>query len=122
MQGAAPQGGRPFSLRRRGSHAVGTETRLAGGVRCLLSLLRLVPATVGTLAAPAPPPGLGSILRRCGPFSPDTRYALARIDLNGDGSEAIVYLAGGQWCGSGGCTLLVLSPPGAARAFSSTRW
>ena len=33
-----------------------------------------------------------------------TRYA----DLNGDGLEdAVVFLKGMQWCGSGGCTLMI---------------
>ncbi len=32
-------------------------------------------------------------------------------DLNGDGTfEAILYLSGRAYCGSGGCTLLVLTP------------
>ena len=40
-----------------------------------------------------------------------TRYLNAWIDLNGDGKkEAIVYLIGSSWCGSGGCTTLVLGP------------
>lgn len=42
-----------------------------------------------------------------------TRYAVAWKDLNGDGRpEAIVYLTGAEWCGSGGCTLLVLEQSG----------
>jgi hypothetical protein len=40
----------------------------------------------------------------------DTRYAASFIDLNGDGRpEAIVYLTGKGWCGSGGCTTLILT-------------
>lgn len=35
------------------------------------------------------------------------RTALARLD-DGDQPEALVYLLGDDWCGSGGCTLLVL--------------
>lgn len=39
-----------------------------------------------------------------------TRYSSAFVDLNDDGKpEAIVYLAGRTWCGTGGCTTLVLS-------------
>lgn len=35
----------------------------------------------------------------------------AFTDLNGDGTEeAIVYVMGQRWCGSGGCTMLVLAP------------
>jgi hypothetical protein len=38
-----------------------------------------------------------------------TRYAHAFVDLNDDGrKEAIVYLLGRLWCGSGGCMTLVL--------------
>jgi uncharacterized protein YecT (DUF1311 family) len=40
------------------------------------------------------------------PARPEFDYALT--DLNGDGKvDAIVLLQGSQWCGSGGCTLLV---------------
>lgn len=40
-------------------------------------------------------------------------YALAWHDLDGDGNdEAIVYLAGPYFCGSGGCNLVVLTPAG----------
>lgn len=41
------------------------------------------------------------------PARPEFDYALA--DLNGDGSvDAVVLLKGSAWCGSGGCTLLIL--------------
>ena len=37
------------------------------------------------------------------------RYFDALVDLDGDGKkEAIVYLVGRTWCGSGGCPTLVL--------------
>ena len=36
------------------------------------------------------------------------------MDLNGDGiDEAIVYLTGNLWCGSGGCNTLILARDGA---------
>jgi hypothetical protein len=39
---------------------------------------------------------------------PDTEYSIARLDLDGDGiDEGLVLLTGTEWCGSGGCTLLV---------------
>lgn len=39
--------------------------------------------------------------------SPDYKQAL--VDLDGDGNDdAIVFLQGTGWCGSGGCTMLVL--------------
>jgi hypothetical protein len=41
------------------------------------------------------------------------RYLNAWVDLNGDGKqEAIVYLLG--WCGSGGCSTLILEPNGSS--------
>jgi hypothetical protein len=44
-----------------------------------------------------------------------TRYIAAFKDLNGDGNlEAIVYLVGEEWCGSGGCTTLILDRKGAS--------
>ncbi len=40
-----------------------------------------------------------------------TRYLQASVDLDGNGKEEIiVYLVGGGWCGSGGCTALILEP------------
>lgn len=42
-----------------------------------------------------------------------TRYIVAFEDLNDDGSpEAIVYMLGVQWCGSGGCDTLILGQRG----------
>jgi hypothetical protein len=42
-----------------------------------------------------------------------TQYKRADADLNGDGrAEALVYVTDQSYCGSGGCTLLVLSPQG----------
>lgn len=39
-----------------------------------------------------------------------TYYTSADVDLNGDGkNEVIVYLTGNAWCGSGGCTVLILA-------------
>lgn len=39
----------------------------------------------------------------------DTEYVATFRDLNGDGvDEAIVYLLGGAWCGSGGCNTFIL--------------
>lgn len=44
-----------------------------------------------------------------------TEYLAAFVDLNGDGvDEAIVYLTGHLWCGSGGCNTLVLARDGAS--------
>ena len=44
-----------------------------------------------------------------------TRYIVAFRDLNGDGKpEALVYISGPGWCGSGGCKLYVLTPTGSS--------
>lgn len=38
-----------------------------------------------------------------------TPYTKEYVDLNGDNiPEAIVYLVGPHWCGTGGCTLMIL--------------
>jgi hypothetical protein len=43
----------------------------------------------------------------------ETRYVAVFRDLNGDGRpEALAYLVGNEWCGSGGCTLFILSKTG----------
>lgn len=42
-----------------------------------------------------------------------TQYSAAFVDLRDDGAkEAIVYLSSDGWCGTGGCTMLVLAPEG----------
>lgn len=44
-----------------------------------------------------------------------TRYSSALVDLKDDGArEVIVYLTGDGWCGTGGCTTLVLEPEGSS--------
>jgi len=49
------------------------------------------------------------------PSHDDTRYFAAFVDLHGDGApEAIVYLTGRWWCGSGGCPTLVLARSGSS--------
>jgi hypothetical protein len=40
-----------------------------------------------------------------------TRYSFSVVDLKDDGTqEVIVHVTGQSWCGSGGCTTLVLAP------------
>jgi hypothetical protein len=44
-----------------------------------------------------------------------TRYSSAFVDLNDDGTqEVVVYLTSDGWCGSGGCTTLILAPEGSS--------
>lgn len=50
------------------------------------------------------------------PRNEDTRIAVALVDLNGDRrEEALVYVMGRDWCGSGGCNLWILR-------FENRRW
>lgn len=43
----------------------------------------------------------------------NTEYAVAFSDLSDSGTdEAIVYLSSDGWCGTGGCTMLILAPEG----------
>ena len=49
------------------------------------------------------------------PEQKTTRYAVAWVDLKEDGKqEALVYLLGPEWCGSGGCSCLILAPSGSS--------
>jgi len=47
------------------------------------------------------------------PEDKTTRYSSAFVDLRDDGTqEIIVYVSGQHWCGSGGCTMLLLTADG----------
>tara|TARA_B100000809_G_scaffold263989_1_gene318600 strand:+ start:1966 stop:2418 length:453 start_codon:yes stop_codon:yes gene_type:complete len=47
-------------------------------------------------------------------------FSTGYTDLNNDGLEdALVYLEGAQWCGSGGCTLMVFESLGDSYKFIS---
>ena len=75
-------------------------------------------ASILALASCAPPalqssayPGLAEALSAEGVSGP---YRQATVDLNSDGrDEVVVRLEGRDWCGSGGCTALVLTPDAA---------
>ena len=44
-----------------------------------------------------------------------THHSFAFVDLKDDGTqEAVVYFTGDGWCGSGGCTTLILAPTGSS--------
>jgi hypothetical protein len=44
-----------------------------------------------------------------------TQFSIAFVSLDGSPrNEVVVYLSGTDWCGSGGCTLLVLEPNGSS--------
>jgi hypothetical protein len=47
-----------------------------------------------------------------------TKFSYAFVDLNSDGKdEAIVYLMGRAWCGTGGCNTYILTPVGGSYKF-----
>jgi hypothetical protein len=96
---------------------------------CGFSLLMIAMLTAGVayfapgslaqarpLASTTPEASLKRFLRKYVgvPVSADdktTRYFAAFADLRDDGThEVIVYLSNGGWCGSGGCTTLILAP------------
>ena len=41
-----------------------------------------------------------------------TRYSYAYVSLHDDAKDAVVYITGDGWCGSGGCTALILERNG----------
>jgi hypothetical protein len=60
---------------------------------------------------------LRSYLSLGGKFAPDrtTRITAVTVTIdNGKAEEDIVYLSGQGWCGSGGCTMLILEPTGSS--------
>jgi hypothetical protein len=67
--------------------------------------LHSAPAAVGL----ASEPGLRSYLRQALRSDTDVRYRIGAADLNGDGAdELVVYVTSPEYCGSGGCAMLVL--------------
>ena len=86
---------------------------ILGGV--LLALVAF-PAAAQSLPAVTPPTPEAQALDRAvvnyvGPFTTELTavdWKTCWKDLNGDACEdALVYVAGPDWCGSGGCTLLI---------------
>jgi hypothetical protein len=95
---------------------------IAWGALLLLSLVPAVAQAASGRAAKQKP-SLGAFLRRLhggGPHSAaeaewPTRYSAASVRLgSGRKNALIVYLTGAAWCGSGGCTTLVLLPSGSS--------
>jgi len=80
---------------------------------CAAALAALAIASLAEVShAATPDAALREYLRRTlgpAPAAPDTCVAVAWQDLNGDGRpEALVYVSGPGWCGSGGCNLRIL--------------
>jgi hypothetical protein len=95
--------------------------RLAAKVlgTALLGVAMLVGASFRQQGAAAPQkPGepLKAFLRSYlnpgrGSFDETTRIAAVSVKAKGEASEEeIVYVSGQSWCGSGGCTMLILEP------------
>jgi len=73
---------------------------------CLAQAQRQTP-----MSFPTAEDQLRSFLQNYDKDGAEDGYFPAFVDLNGDGEkEAIVYLVGQNWCGSGGCPTLVLAP------------
>lgn len=80
-----------------------------------LALAACATATTPPLSGPDRAREVDRFVSRSYPDAARIDYALAWHDLDGDGAdEAIVYLAGPYFCGTGGCTLLVLTRAGPA--------
>jgi hypothetical protein len=70
-------------------------------------------------AAQSKPDGLAEFLQNyTGAHSAETKtiqYSAAFVELRDDGTkEVLVYLSSDGWCGTGGCTMLILAPEGAS--------
>ncbi len=91
--------------------------RACQALLALVSVIHAATSGVGQRqagVAPGDEAALVAVLRTyCGVGTPDydktTRYMTAFVDLDGDGTqEAIAYITGEFWCGTGGCRLLIL--------------
>jgi hypothetical protein len=66
-----------------------------------------------TSTNPALTEALITYLKKQGSSLNETNYRSAEIDLNGDNKkDALVLLQGMNWCGSGGCTMLIFQGTG----------
>ena len=77
--------------------------------RCRLSLALMVTTTViAQLALADEPPGLSDAVRKFSHERTAPHFEYALVDLNDDGvPDAVVRLTARDWCGSGGCTMLI---------------
>jgi putative lipoprotein len=86
--------------------------------RCRLSLALTVATTiVAQVALADQPPGLSDAVRKYSHEGTAPHFEYALVDLNSDGvPDAVVRLTARDWCGSGGCTMLILR--GRAQGFT----
>ena len=76
----------------------------------VLALVLTLSAAVTAHASSKPSDAVAAFIHRTLDVA---SYKRADADLNGDGrSEAFLYITDPSYCGSGGCTLVVLSPQG----------
>ena len=69
----------------------------------------VVTTVVAQRALADEPRGLSDAVRKYSHEAATPRFEYALVDLNGDGiPDAIVRLTARDWCGSGGCTMLIL--------------
>src|SRR5215469_10902374 len=72
---------------------------------------------VAQVALADQPPGLADAVRKYSHEAAAPHFEYALVDLNGDGvPDAIVRLTARDWCGSGGCTMLIFR--GRAQGFT----
>jgi hypothetical protein len=89
---------------------------------CVTALLLAVAVVQPVAAAGVPDAALEHAILKASPdytaetmsvFGREARYVAEPVDLNGDGSdEVFVYLLGPQFCGTGGCTMLLFTRTG----------
>ncbi len=91
----------------------------------LAAVLFMLAAAIAP-ADEAPPPALDTAVAAYAAgkgMNGKPSYSFALVDLNGDHrDDAVVLLTGPDWCGSGGCTMLVLraTPHGFVKISGST--
>ena len=108
-----------LNLGRSATHIHTHAFRVAPCAAALLGLSVVLAATGRAAPAQTPTPSVVRVLRAAlrDPMSSavdtSTRVAAAPVALGpGPAHAVVVYLTGRGWCGSGGCTTLVLAPAG----------
>jgi hypothetical protein len=78
---------------------------------CLALLGSIAVAQTAESTSPELLKAVRKFVGKAGGDTSDTKYIAAYAHLSGNsGQQAIVYLIGSYWCGTGGCTAVVLQP------------